>query len=295
MDDAAVAAFERDGFVAVPDVLSASDLATLRAAADDPALLPGRKAIGGSGHQFDVASINHAFRDLAEHSGVLDCVARLIGDDVQVQHIKLATKPLETGQGEVAWHQDFAFVPHTNTDLVAAFVYLDDATVENGCMAFVPGSHRLGPLSHYDEAAGEFTSTCQESARALALAEPVALPVRAGGISLHHCLVLHSSYPNVSARPRRGAVVQYRAADAMQLGGPVFDDTGRQVRGEFREHVRCVEQAVRIPRMPATVLRGGYPAGQGGLGVYDLTRGATALPESANGARPRRALWRRHG
>lgn len=287
-----VTAYERDGFVAVPDVLSAAEVDRLRAACDDPALLPGRRAIGGAGHQFNVASLNSAFYDLPAIGAILDCVEAVIGPDIQVQHVKLATKPLESGQGEVAWHQDFAFLPHSNTSLVAAFVYLDDATVENGCMSFVPGSHQLGPLSHYDEERGEFTSSCQESARALALADPVALPVAAGGISLHHSLVLHSSYPNVSGRPRRGAVVQYRAADAAQLGGPVFDDTGRQVRGTFAEHIRCEAQVVRIPRMPTTVLRGGYPYGQGGLGAYDLVRGAAAR-EGSGPARKRLVPWRR--
>ena len=59
------------------------------------------------------------------------------------------------------WHQDFAYFPHTNTDLVAVMVLLDDSTPSNGCMQVVRGSHKLGLLNHMQD--GFFTGMCQES------------------------------------------------------------------------------------------------------------------------------------
>ena len=67
----------------------------------------------------------------------------------------------------------------------------------------------------------------------------VQITPRVGGISLHHCLALHGSPPNLSGRPRRGLVFQYRADDAYQLADTVFADTGLVVSGQRRGRVRC--------------------------------------------------------
>ena len=48
------------------------------------------------------------------------------------------------GKGTVEWHQDFPYLPHTNFDVLAVMILLDDATPENGCMRVVPGSHKRG-------------------------------------------------------------------------------------------------------------------------------------------------------
>ena len=92
--------------------------------------------------------------ELARSERILGRVTPLIGPDIQLQHSKLATKPPAKGMGTFAWHQDFAFFPHTNSDLVAVMVMLDDATPENGCMQMVRGSHKLGLLDHTED--GQF-------------------------------------------------------------------------------------------------------------------------------------------
>ena len=73
---------------------------------------------------------------------------------------------------------------------------------------------------------------------------------KAGGISIHHCLALHGSEPNLSGHPRRGLVFQYRADDAYQLADNVFKDTGILVSGQRRERVRCEEAVFRLPKRP---------------------------------------------
>jgi ectoine hydroxylase-related dioxygenase (phytanoyl-CoA dioxygenase family) len=140
------------------------------------------------------------------------------------------------------------FYPHTNTSLLSIFVYLDDATPENGCMSMVRGSHRLGPLPHLN-AEGRFDGVCRESHHWLGQPERV-VPVtpRAGGISIHHGLTLHGSPPNLSGRPRRGVVFSYRADDAQQLGDTIFRDTGLVVCGRRRGLTRCEAGTWLLPR-----------------------------------------------
>ena len=76
----------------------------------------------------------------------------------------------------------------------------------------------------------------------------VQITPRVGGISLHYCLALHGSPPNLSGRPRRGLVFQYRADDAYQLADTVFADTGLVVSGQRRGRVRCEAGVLRLPR-----------------------------------------------
>ena len=74
------------------------------------------------------------------------------------------------------------------------------------------------------------------------------LTPKAGGISIHHCLMLHASPNNLSGRPRRGVVYEYRAGDAYQLAGTIFADTGLQIAGTNRGVARCDAGLLQLPR-----------------------------------------------
>ena len=157
----------------------------------------------------------------ARHPVMLGAVTQLIGENLRLQHCKLNWKPPAKGKGEVHWHQDFPFFPHTNYDLLACMFLLDDAVPENGCMRMIPGSHLRGPADHYD-ADGKFTGRCtdpREYADDVARDNIVDLVVPAGSMTIHHCCMLHASYPNHSDTPRRGLVYQIAAGDSIQLGG----------------------------------------------------------------------------
>ena len=184
--------------------------------------------------------------ELAKDERILSRIRPLIGPDIQLQHSKIATKPPAKGGGEFKIHQDFAFFTHSNTDLVAVMVMLDDATPENGCMQIAPWSHRWGLLDHLVE--GFFTGACQEDERWADTDSLVDITPRAGGISIHHCLSLHGSPDNRSGKPRRGLVFQYCADDAHQLADTVFADTGLLVSGEQRGTVRCEDGVWKLPR-----------------------------------------------
>ena len=251
LTDAQVAAYHADGFIVIENVFSAAEIEALRAAEASPAI-QGALAEAGIAHKtvhlLELTVRHPAFLALARDPRLTACLQALLGPDVQLQHSKLATKPITKGAGEFGWHQDLMFYPHTNTSLLSVFVYLDDATPENGCMSMVRGSHRLGPLNHLD-ADGRFDGVCREPQHWRDHPDRV-VPVtpRAGGISLHHCLALHGSPPNLSGRPRRGVVFSYRADDAQQLGDTIFRDTGLVVAGQRRGVVRCETGRWLLPR-----------------------------------------------
>ncbi|MFQ3367874.1 MAG: phytanoyl-CoA hydroxylase [Candidatus Poriferisodalaceae bacterium] len=257
LSEVQVRQFHEDGFLVIDNLFDSAEIDMLRDACSEPEDTEwetAKKTI----HALGLTTRASAFLDLARDSRIVALLRALIGDDIQLQHSKLAAQPAAAEMGGFAWHQDFAFYPHTNTDLVAAMVMLDDATADNGCMRMIRGSHKRGLLNHMDKD-GVFTGMCQEpKAWKDHLGDVVDITPRAGGISLHHCLMLHGSGPNQSGEPRRGLVYQYRADDAFQLADRVWDDTGLLVSGKRREQVRCEEGTVRLPK---SVRYPGHPFG----------------------------------
>jgi ectoine hydroxylase-related dioxygenase (phytanoyl-CoA dioxygenase family) len=158
----------------------------------------------------------------------------------------------------VEWHQDFAFYPHTNDDLLAVGIAIDDMMMENGPLLVVPGSHK-GPIySHHQD--GIFVGAVTDAD--FSLDETVPLELKAGDISLHHARILHASAPNVSNRPRRFLLFQYCAVDAWPLlGAPNWQAFNADIlRGEPTYAPRLTPIPVRIP----------LPTGERGGSIYEV-------------------------
>jgi len=150
------------------------------------------------------------FERMAADPALLDCIAALIGENILFHYSKLNMKGPKFGS-PVYWHQDFSYYPHTNTDLLSAIIFLDDATVHNGCLRVVPGSHRHGLRSH--EIDGFFRGRISDVDES----EAVNIELAAGGVILLHCMMLHASARNESNSPRRAFLPAYRAADALPI------------------------------------------------------------------------------
>ena len=154
-----------------------------------------------------------AFERAAAHPELLDHVEALIGPDILFHYSKLHLKAPQVGS-VVDWHQDFAYYPHTNTDLVTGLIYLDDTTIENAALQVVPGSHLQGLANHYVD--GFFRGKVSgPDAPDQALAVPMEAP--AGSVVFIHPLLLHYSSTNHSDRYRRAFLPAYRAADAYPI------------------------------------------------------------------------------
>jgi phytanoyl-CoA hydroxylase len=235
--------YERNGYLILRGLVDDAQLEELREAVGTPLVQKlrqdnRRKEYGGLSIIHDIIYLHPAFLKLAHHPKLLGVVATLIGANIEIQHCKINWKPAEEGAGEVKWHQDFPYLPHTNYDLCAAFFVLDETTAENGCMRVIPGSHKLGQLKHTDQD-GKTLAYVTDARFVETQYDAVDLVLGPGDVSIHHVLTLHSSYPNRSQNPRCAIIFEFRAADAMQIGGGVKKTTGTLVHGSPSSTVRC--------------------------------------------------------
>jgi phytanoyl-CoA hydroxylase len=249
--------YREDGFVVINDVIAPAEVEALRALVEAHAETSTYRQSEGILHLIGITQMHADFLALAAHPSIVAILERLIGPDIILTHSKLTAKPLRQGQGPFPWHQDGAFYPHTNADVPAVMVMLDDATPENGCMSMVRGSHRLGYLDHADPE-GWFASECQDRVWERSPQAVVEIMPRAGGISIHSPLTLHCSPPNRSGAPRRGLTYAYRAADALQLGENIWPETGLVIHGAYRGEVRCDSVRMRLPRFRPGCRQGDY-------------------------------------
>jgi len=155
---------------------------------------------------------------LARHPAILGAVEDLIGPDILVYTSTWFIKEPESA-AIAAWHQDatyFGLRPYAH---VTAWLALTDATEENGCMEFLPGSHRLGQLPHR---AGVVAASVNRAGQSVVGeiddAPAVHAPLRAGEFSLHHTLLLHRSQPTRSSGRRIGLAISYVPTHVRHLG-----------------------------------------------------------------------------
>jgi len=260
--------YEREGFLVLPEVIPQAEIDQLRRVLENPRIVSAMHEIGPVGQLFEMHRFDRVFLELAADPRVVRVAQAILGPDIQLQHCKLTYKSGQVGTGNIHWHQDLPFVPHSTTNLLSVFIYVDDATPDNGCMTVVTGSHREGMRTHFRGA--EFTGQCEEPEAYADVSRHRHVEVRAGGLSVHHALTLHASSPSTSRAPRRLICFFYRPAGSVQLGGPVWSDTGRQITGSFDGGIRCEAGAYRVPPQPEV---GSVTHGLR-WGAYDLTRGA---------------------
>ncbi|MBS9439008.1 phytanoyl-CoA dioxygenase family protein [Photorhabdus noenieputensis] len=163
---------------------------------------------------FNPFELHEQFRRIATSEQVLGYVISLIGQDIALQHSKLNMKPQKVG-AVVEWHQDFTYFPHTNDDLVGVLIYLDDATSENGCLEVLPRQHTRS----FDHSLpdGSFAGMITEEINEENYGQPVTLAAKAGSTIFLHPFTPHRSAPNVSEKPRKTLIFEYRATDAFPI------------------------------------------------------------------------------
>ena len=253
--------FHREGFLAVRQVLSPALLRRLQDEADE-LLEESRQATATNG-VFDLepdhcsenprlrrisnpVAVRPVFWEAATCEPVLDCVAGLIGENLKFHHSKLNMKT-SMGGSEVGWHQDFAFFPHTNFDLVGCGIPLDPSTAENGCLIVIPGSHKWPILDHRDKEK-EFAGSITEDIDPEELERAHKIELEPGDISIHHASIVHGSTQNNSPTSRRLFICQYAACDAIPLDRrpPANEYSERVLRGNQPTHARLAG-AISVP------------------------------------------------
>ena len=190
-------------------------------------------------HALGAWRISEAFHDLLWNPAFVTPAAQLLGGPVRFWHDQLFCKPPRHG-GVVAWHQDYSYWTRTQPMAhLTCWIALDDATVENGCLQYVPGSHRwsLLPITGLAGGMEAINSVLTEEQRSQF--RPVAIELSKGEASFHHPLMVHGSSENKSTRPRRGAVLNVvrdgvrSATDEPLLQGVPPVPAGSPLGGQF--------------------------------------------------------------
>ena len=190
-------------------------------------------------HALGAWRISPAFHDLLWNPAFLMPAAQLLGGPVRFWHDQLFVKPPHQG-GVVAWHQDYSYWTRTQPMAhLSCWIGLDDSTRENGCVHYVPGSHRwnLLPITGLANDVNAIRSVLSETQNEEF--KPVAIELKAGECSFHHPLMIHGSFENRSERSRRGAVINVfrdgvkSASDSPLLDGVPPIPSGEKMHGQF--------------------------------------------------------------
>jgi phytanoyl-CoA hydroxylase len=222
--------YDRDGYLVIPDLLDASKLA--RARAEAVAICRGeRRAIDGvtlaAGGDLDDEvlrrylcihfphKVSALMRDLARHPTAVRALTEVVGPNVKMMQSMLFIKS-ERKPGQ-AWHQDETHIPTRDRSLTAVWIALDDATIENGCLWVIPGSHTLGVL-YPDREQDDPRYDCTREAYGFRYREEDAVPVElpAGSALVFDGYLLHRSLPNTGRHGMRRALVNhYMSAESL--------------------------------------------------------------------------------
>ena len=143
-------------------------------------------------------------QDLAEYPPILDVVRRLVGGEAERFQEMALLKPPHIGR-EKPWHQDCAYfnLP-LGTPVVGVWIALDEATIANGALHVIPGSHREGPVNHFRRRDWQI---CDSE---VAVERDVAVPLKPGGALFWHGMTHHGSPRNQSGRRRRALQLHFR-------------------------------------------------------------------------------------
>ncbi len=224
------ASFRENGFLVLADALTADEVQALR---DDTVRIcrgemgdvAGLPPVGRDDSDEDVIGrtlcvhfphkLAPLMYDCLAHPAIRDVLTRVIGPNVKCMQSMLFIK--SAGKPGQAWHQDEAFVPTRDRSLTGAWIALDDATVENGCLWVIPGSHSHGVIwpsrEHDDE---RFDCVIEAFDFPYTDDDAMSVEVTAGSIVFFNGYLLHRSLPNRAARGfRRALVNHYMSAESL--------------------------------------------------------------------------------
>ena len=190
-------------------------------------------------HALGAWRVAASFHDLLWNPALLMPASQLLEAPVRFWHDQIFYKPAHHG-GVVAWHQDYSYWIRTKPMAhLSCWIGLDDSTRENGCVHYVPGSHRwnLLPITGLaDDMDAIQTVLTDEQKREF---RPIAVELKRGEASFHHPLMVHGSFENRTDRPRRAAVINVfqdgvvSDSDEPLLEGVPAIARGKKIEGQF--------------------------------------------------------------
>jgi len=231
------AIYRRDGYVACegllgPDEVEALRRETVAIVRGERGDIVGKAPADGRGDDALMAEViaihfphklSPLMRAAMTHPKVVEVLRAIIGPDVKSMQTMLFVKA--PGQPGQAWHQDEHFIPTRDRSLCGAWIALDDATIENGCLWMQPGSQAPGilyPMRPHGEA--RFDSADEVYDHPYEREGGVPVELKAGGVAFFNGYVLHRSLPNCAPDGfRRALVTHYMSATSLlpwAMGAP---------------------------------------------------------------------------
>lgn len=216
--------FRQDGFITLPSIADPDEIEQLRGIFDR---LFQTGAGWEKGAQFDLAGTDETKRPALPQilnpaqfapellqtrfrANALAIARQLLGEETQLWFEHAILKPAHYGAA-TPWHQDEAHRddPGTDYEQISIWVPLQEATVENGCMRYIAGSH-LGPILEHRSPNNDPRITALECIGAFDEAAAIPCPLPPGGVAIHHCRTLHGAGENHSSTPRRAYILAFR-------------------------------------------------------------------------------------
>jgi ectoine hydroxylase-related dioxygenase (phytanoyl-CoA dioxygenase family) len=190
-------------------------------------------------HALGAWRITPGFHDLLWHPAFNVPASQLLGGPVRFWHDQLFCKPALHG-GVVAWHQDYSYWTRTTPMThLTCWIGLDDATRDNGCLHYVPGSHRWELLPITGLAGDMDAIQAVLSPQQREQFKPVAVELKKGEAAFHHPLMVHGSFANSTERQRRATVLNvFRDGVVSSTNQPLLKGvpvvpSGAKVEGQF--------------------------------------------------------------
>lgn len=239
--------FNENGFLRIPQVFTPEEVETLRTELDQLIQDWSTTNMGWTGpwrqvymtpdvekrsmltHLHDLHFYSAAWCNAVTNARLAAALGDLIGPNVELHHTTLHIKPPETGM-PFPLHQDSPFYQHEGFGYVDAIVHLDDTDDENGCLRFVPGSHKQGHIEHVTQVDGAAV-TPHLPTDAWSLDATVPCPAKAGDVVAFSIYTVHGSYINRTNRFRRLVRLGYRDPLNKQIAGQSLGRAGLMVHG----------------------------------------------------------------
>lgn len=194
---------------------------------------------------FDFTHHDERLQRLTEQGRLRGMLDQLIEPGSRLVQDMALLKPPQVGS-EKPWHQDTAYFDWLPLGgIVGCWIALDRATVENGCMQVIPGTHLEGPVAHFHH------RDCQIADERVQVGRAIAVPLAPGGVLFFSGLIHHGTPPNYSRDRRRALQFHYAAANCRHM--------------TFEEHAALFNE-------------GGLYAGCRGWGMTDIQRAQYPTP-----------------
>ena len=265
ISDEGVRTYKRDGVIVVPEVIGPDMLDALRAKIADLTAAAG--AVTEHDDVYDLEpghttqdprvrriktphKVDQLFYEVVRQPQVIEILKKLVGPNLRLHGSKLNMKSARYGS-PVEWHQDWAFYPHTNDDILAIGLLMDDTDLSNGPMLVAPATHQREVWNHHGEN-GHFAGLIDPDPIEAEIKTALPCMGKAGGMSFHHVRALHGSALNTSDRQRNLLLFEVAATDAWPLAGvkDLEEFNSRILTGEPTVVPRVTPVPVRMPLPP---------------------------------------------